>query len=287
MLIDKAISKAKQKEQGGNDYWKPRFPIAELPVIKPEQSPDNPADNPEREDGQQEGVMKKMREVIFEKGQRDKYPGILKGGGAMFKKLLNMMILGALVLTASSLVKPVYASGSCSAYIVLTCTTTLSVSLVLPNTWFNLGTVSAGTTVYSSDGVVFRNDSVGAVCMWDLNIEPSSLGGWTLANNPGLNQVAIYGVFATSQASAVYDMVNDTFSVTGKTYNGATGVFACGSYTAAQGSGIESRIVPSSMNGMGSYTSDRKLCIKMLTPLAVTDQTQRIISIVVTAQMAG
>jgi len=283
-------NRAEQNCRDEKDYWKPRFPIDEMPVFKPEQAPDSMPDNSRHETGDEskESVMKTMTRVIGEGRDPDKSPGILKGGSAMFRKLLNMVALAALLITASSLVKPVYAQTSCEAYIVLTCTVTLSVSILQNgSTSFLLGNVSAGTTVYSADGVTFRNDSQGAICQWALNIDPASLNGWTLSNAPGLNQVAIYGVFQTAQNTANYDIVKDTFSTTPKTYSSVTGAFACGSYTAAQGNGTESLIVPSALNGTGSYTSDRKLCIKMLTPLAVTDQTPRNIGVVITASMPG
>ena len=229
--------------------------------------------------------MKKLLDALRKRGRRDKHPGILKGGVGMFKKLLNMVLFAALLMTASSLAKPAYAgSDTCNAYIVLTCSVTLSVSLVTSTTGaFMLGNVSAGTTVYSSDGVVFRNDSTGAVCCWDLNIDTNTLNGWTLANTPALNQVAIFGVFQQSQNQSNYDMSVDSFSAFPKTYNAVTGVFACGSY-AGYGAGAEGRIIPYLVDPLHS---DRKLCIKMLTPTAVTDQIQRTISITVTAKMAG
>jgi len=229
--------------------------------------------------------MKKLLDALRERRQRDKNPGIFEGGGAMFRKFLNMVLFSALLLAGSSLAKPVYASSaSCNAYIVLTASVTLSVTMVTSTTGaFVLGNVSAGTTVYSADGVVFRNDSQGAVCCWDLNIDTNTLNGWALSNAPALNQVAIYGVFQQSQNTANYDMVVDSFSANPKTYNAATGVFACGSY-AGYGAGAEGRIVPYAID---PAHSDRKLTIKILTPLAVTDQLQRSISIVVTAKMAG
>ena len=124
----------------------------------------------------------------------------------------------------------------------------------------------------------------GAVCLWDLNIDTNTMNGWTLDSNPGLNQVAIFGVFQKNQNNANFDIVKDTFSTTARDYKadeGDGGVYACGSYN-AEGYTLESRILPYSFD---PNRSDRKLWIKILTPLVVTDQLTRNIQIVVTAKM--
>jgi hypothetical protein len=279
-------NKAEQNCKDEKDYWKPRFPIDEMPVFKPEQAPDSMPDNSKHETGEasKESVMKKICEVFRTGSGREKSPGILKGGRAMFRKLVNMAMLAMLLVAASSLVKPVYAQSSCEAYIVLTCTVTLSVSITGSTTSFMLGSVAAGTTVYSTNGVTFRNDSQGAICTWALNVDPATLNQWTLANTPGLNQVAIYGVFQSTQNYANYTTV---FSTSPQTYNASTGVFSCGSYSSPQAGVLsESRITPAALNGVGNYSSDRSLWIKLLAPLAVTTPSQSI-GIVVTAAMAG
>ena len=199
------------------------------------------------------------------------------------KKLFSSFIIAAVLLTGLSLFAPVYAASDGGVYVVLRCTVTLSVSLTGSPTSFILGDVSPGTTVYSAYGVTLRNDSIGAICSWDLNIDNSSLGDWTLDDKPGLNKLAIYGVFQKNQNNSNFDIVQDTFSITPKQYM-FNGAFACGDYAAEGYNGKESRILPYLPY---AAESERKLWIKVLTPLAVNSVIDKNILIVITAKMAN
>ncbi|MBT9168216.1 MAG: hypothetical protein DDT19_01561 [Syntrophomonadaceae bacterium] len=196
--------------------------------------------------------------------------------------LLGVPILGLMLLTS----KPVYASGSVTAFIVLRCTVTISVSLVAGNTWFNFGDISAAATRYSDTPIIFRNDSHGAICMWDLNIEAASLDGWTLANAPGLNQIALFGLFRkTTPTSAHFDVVSDTFSVTAKEYNAIN--FHDAEYDPhGHGNGAW-RIFPRAFADTVGRSPDRRLWLKIQTPTCVTDQNRRTLQLRVTAKMAN
>ena len=228
--------------------------------------------------------MKRTIERIFGTGARDRSPRLFEVLGRTLAKLTGAVILAALFVAAAGSVKPAFAGNSAAAYIVVRCTVTLSVSLVLPNTSFALGDVSAGQTIYSQSGVDIRNDSQGAVSVWSLNIDTNTLNNWELSDTPGLNQVAIFGVFQKTQNNSNFDVVKDSFSAYPKDYNGDSGVYACGSYVAEGLSGVESKIIPYQCS---QTRSDRRLWIKMLTPLAVTDQATRNIQIVITGRMAG
>ena len=274
MLNEKAVERtqdavmpvfaARKDEQG----WEPRFPVMEWPYSRRENDQDSPAEKREEEyeNEKKEGVMKKMIGMLMGSTERETKPGFTKGGSAMFRKLFGMAVLAAMFVSFASLVTPAYAATSQTAYIVLRCTVTLSVSLVTPNTSFMLGDVSAGTTVYSTDGIVLRNDSLGAICNWSLYIDTNtSLNGWTLSNCPGLNQVAISGVFQKLNVPANFDVVRDTFDATPRYYMDVAdgGAFACGDYTNEGFNNVESKILP---NMYSTTRSDRKLWIKVQTP---------------------
>ena len=205
----------------------------------------------------------------------------------MLRKMLFTAVMAVMLMAGVGMVNQAQAAVDTNIFIVLRCTVTLSVSLVdlgPGTTSFLFGEVSAGTTVYSTGGVTVRNDSMGAISSWELNIDNASLGTWSLADRPGINTVAIYGVFQKTYNESNFDIVTDTFSTVGKMYS-ATGAYACNSYIAGDGDGAESRMLPYMLGD--SSKSDRKLWIKMLTPLAVSNAiVDRTIKLVVTAKMA-
>lgn len=204
----------------------------------------------------------------------------------MKQRILRILAVAMMFVAGMSLLKPVYAAESSEMWIVLRCTVTLSVSLQGTPTSFVLGDVSAGTTVYSTSGVTIRNNSQGAISSWDLNIQDASLDSWTLASAPGLNQVAIYGVFQTTAPTAAYNsfhVTRDTFSITARQYTAGL-AYGWGAYNSQGHLSQEHRILPSTYDAL---RCDRRLWIKMLTPLAVTDENVRTIILVVTAKMAG
>ena len=94
------IEKDGKSRKSSDSAWEPRFPIAEWPGSKTERS-------------QKESVMEEKTKDPRVKTETGKSPKILKGGGAMFRKLLNLVMFAALLITASSLLKPVYAQGFC------------------------------------------------------------------------------------------------------------------------------------------------------------------------------
>jgi len=210
-----------------------------------------------------------------------------QGGNTMLKRVLLLLAgipIAGLLLFVS---KPAYAAGSDTAYIVLRCTVTMSVSLVEPNTWYNFGDISAAATYYSTTPIIFRNDSNGAICRWDLNIDAASLSGWALGNQPGLDQIALFGLFRkTNQPTdTMFQVTNSSLSVTTKEYNGLN--FYDSDYDSDGYSNDASKILPKAYADQVGKSADRKLWLKIMTPTLVTDQTQRTLHLVVTAKMAS
>ncbi len=206
-------------------------------------------------------------------------------GGGMLKKFLFLLcvpILGLLLLTA----KPADAATSVSANIVLRATVTISVSLVTPNTWYTFGEVSAASTNYSNTPIVVRNDSLGAICRWDLNIDPTSLAGWTLGSAPGLDQVALFARFRkTDQPTDAMFVASSTLSATAKEYNAIN--FYDSDYDTDGHLNDASKILPQAYAITVGKSADRRLWLKLQTPTLVTDQNWRTLRLVVTAKMAG
>ena len=203
----------------------------------------------------------------------------------MVRKMMVWLVLAAvgMVMNAASAL----AASSSSGYIILKCTVTLSVSLVDGASWYDFGDISAATTAYSATPIVFRNDSTGAICTWELNVDNASLNGWQLGNVPGLNQFAMSGIFRKTDkpTAAMFDVNADTFSVASKQYDSAN--FHDADYDTDGYISQAGYILPRSYAETVGLSADRKLWIKLLTPLAVTDQNQRTIHIVVTAGLAN
>lgn len=205
----------------------------------------------------------------------------------MCRKLVRcLVLLGAVIALGMSAV-PAYAAESGTGYVVLRCTVTMSVSLVSGSTSYDFGDISAATTQYSTTPITFLNDSIGAICKWELNMDNASLEGWTLGNTPGLDQAAIFGIFKkTGQpSSSDFDMVNDTMSTTAVEYDAARYFDADYNADGHQDQGF--RILPKAYADTVGKTAERKLWLKLLAPLAVTDQNTRIINLVITVAMAG
>jgi hypothetical protein len=202
-------------------------------------------------------------------------------GGVMKKSLLFLVAVAFSVVLFSG---RVFAATTGTAEITLRCTTTLSVTLVANSTSFFFGDLSAAATSYSTSPITFRNDSVGAICKWDLNVDNASLNSWTLGTQPGLNQVALAGVFKKSgqPADSDFNMVADSFSVTAKEYSGSS--YFNADYDSDGMNSDATKILPFGYAGTGA---DRNLWLKIKTPLVVTDQTTRIIRITATAKLAG
>ncbi len=200
----------------------------------------------------------------------------------MLRKMMLWLILAAIGLVTQASVAS--AAPSAAGYIVLRCTVTLSVSLIDGTSWYDFGDVSAATTAYSNTPITFVNDSAGAICTWELNIDNASLDGWTLSDAPGLDQFAMSGIFRKTDkpTPAMYDVNADTLSITSKLYNDTN--FHDADY-AGDGNGSAGVILPRTYADSIGRTAERQLWLKLMTPLAVTDQDLRTIHLVVTARM--
>ncbi len=207
---------------------------------------------------------------------------IFEKGGFMKKSMLLMVAVVLLSLVCSAV--PALAAGSDTAEISLRCTVTLSVSLVGGSTSFYFGDLSAASTNYSDTPIVFKNDSTGAICRWDLNVENASLDGWDLGSAPGLDQVAIAGLFKKDNqpVDGDFDVVADSFSVVAKEYNSTS--YYDADYESDGYGNDAAKILPETYAGTGSQ---RKLWLKLQTPLAVTDENSRRIQLTVTASTAN
>jgi len=204
------------------------------------------------------------------------------------KKLLLIAILALLTLPAISLADKL----SDTAYITLRCTTTVSIGLVedaLYNaaTYYNFGDVVAGLTYVATKPIGVQNQSNGAICRWELQLDPASLpGDWTTGSSPGLDRIAIFAKFSTKTLTTDdFDVNYDSVSATGTKlyyYNQTTpsqSVYYsfCDYYVAANEaphpvSYDASRILPSSYTP--STKSIRHLWVKIMTPTAISNPNQ-------------
>lgn len=202
----------------------------------------------------------------------------------MLRKMMLWLVLAGLGIVASA--GSALADNPATGYIVLKCTVTLSVSIVGNSTYY-FGDISAATTAYATTPIVFRNDSIGAICTWALNVDNTSLDGWHLDNAPGLDKFALFGHFRkTDQPTAVmFDVNADTLSVVAKQYSSTN--FQDADYNGDGYGGQASIILPKNYADTIGSSADRKLWIKLQTPIAVTDQNLRTIRIIVTAAMAS
>lgn len=233
---------------------------------------------------------RKMRET------KSSPPTEIRGqGGSMFYRIESALcgFRKFLLLSAGVLALAVISAGqaqaaqSANAYIVLKCTVTMSVSLVAPTSWYNFGEVLAADTYYSNTPIVVRNDSQGAICRWDLNIDAASLNGWTLASQPGLDQLALSGICRkTNQPTpAMFQTTNSSFSVTAREYNALN--FYDADYESDGYQSDSSKVLPKTYADTVGKSADRKIWLKLMTPLLVSDQVERTLQLVVTAKMAS
>ncbi len=201
----------------------------------------------------------------------------------MFKRL---MLVTAMVAGLGLLSAPVFAANNVAAEIHLKCTVTLSVSLVDGATFYDFGNLSAASTGYSTTPITFRNDSLGAICRWDVKV--SNTAGWTLAAAPGLNQFAVFAKFkkVNGTPTTLPYGGNDALTIADQEYN-ATHFYEA-DYEGDSDSGSDSsRVLPKAYADSLTKSPDRNMWLKIQTPLAVTDETQRTIMVTVTAKMAG
>jgi hypothetical protein len=207
-------------------------------------------------------------------------------GGFMKKSLLVLVTVAfSVVLMCGA---RAFAATTGTAEISLRCTTTISVSLVAGSTYFAFGDLAAATTAYSTTPIIFRNDSVGAICRWDLNVDVTSLNGWTLGTQPGLDKPAIAAVFKKSAQplDTDFDMSVDSLSVDAKQYNAST-YYDTDYNTDGPGGTDGSKILPKAYADSIGASADRKLWLKIKTPLAVSDSNSRTLRLQVVASPAG
>jgi hypothetical protein len=204
----------------------------------------------------------------------------------MKKSLLFLVAVVFSVVTLFS--AQAFAATSGIAEINLRCTTTISVSLVAGSTYYGFGDLAAATTAYSTTPIIFRNDSNGAICRWNLNVDVTSLNGWTLGTQPGLDKPAIAVVFkkAAQPLDTDFDMSVDSLSVDAKQYTAVN--FHNSDYDADGPGGTDgSKILPKGYADSIGASADRKLWLKIKTPLAVSDSTARTIRLQLVAVPAG
>ncbi|MBN1824256.1 MAG: hypothetical protein JW803_08060 [Endomicrobiales bacterium] len=197
--------------------------------------------------------------------------------------------------------KPAHADTSVAAYIVLRCTVTLSVALVDGSTYYNFGDVSPAATYYSAAPIRFYNNSQGAICSWDLRVDTNTTG-WQIGAAPSLDQITLYGVFKDTKAvtgedepieEADFAAGGSTLSLTNTQYSAAyfsidpqadSGYDNDGS---GSGVGDETKILPKSYADTVNKDSSRDLWLKLLTPLAVSSESEKTFYLWVTAKLAG
>jgi hypothetical protein len=197
----------------------------------------------------------------------------------MLKKV--MLLLAAVVLMAGVGAGTAFAAESAVANIYLNCTVTLSVTTVSPDNMYNFGNVAANSVALSTSPIVFRNDSNGAVCKWELNVANPS--GWTIGNVAGLDTFSLCAVFKKATAiEGDYNVASDTLSVTGKDYNATS--YSMGDYTAEGIGSDEAKILPFAYD---AAKADRKLWLRLATPIAVTTSGNKTIPLTITAKIAG
>ena len=202
------------------------------------------------------------------------------------KKLLLIAILALLTLPAISLADKL----SDTAYITLRCTTTVSIGLVDEElysaaTYYNFGDVVAGSTYVATKPIGVQNQSDGAICRWELQLDPASLpGGWSVGNSPGLDRIAMFAKFSTKTLTTDdFDVNYDSVSAAGTklySYNDYPyPIFYsfCDRYvdpTVAPHpvSWDASRILPYTYNP--PEKSIRHLWVKIMTPTAISNPNQ-------------
>ena len=180
-----------------------------------------------------------------------------------------------------------FADQSASAFLVVRCTTTLSVELFsrpagggLPakTTYYDFGDMGAASTATAINPIGVRNNSIGVISRWELDVLESggvidSGSQWTLGATPGLNRATLCAKFSSSTITSTdFDMVKDTVSTTSqiaKTYSMANFYSHCGQYLEPSYTNDPSRVLPSSYDSTAEGKAERQLWVKLLTPTAI------------------
>lgn len=208
----------------------------------------------------------------------------------MFKKLIFYGLLA--VFGTALLAQRAHAAGSDNAYLTIRCTATISVELFsraagggLPakTTYYNFGDVGAASTATAVNPIGVRNNSLGAITRWELDVVES--GGfidpvtrWTLGSAPGLNKAVLYAKFSTSTITTDdFNVLQDTVTSTSqgaKTYGYSNFYSQCSQYTVPTFSSDASLVLPASYDASADGKAERHLWLKLLTPTAVESPNQ-------------
>lgn len=204
-------------------------------------------------------------------------------------KTLRNLLYPALVATAITALSAVqgFADQNTSAFLVVRCTTTLSVELFsrpagggLPakTTYYDFGDMGAASTATTLNPIGVRNNSIGVISRWELDvlesggvIDPGSQ--WTLGSTPGLNRATLCAKFSSSTITSTdFDMVQDTVPMTSqaaKTYSMNSFYSHCDQYVQSSYTSDPSRVLPSSYDNTAEGKAERQLWVKLLTPTAI------------------
>ena len=211
----------------------------------------------------------------------------------MVKKMIAAVVIAVVAGMVGTGVA--FAAEQADAYITVRCTATISVTLFSGGgydavTSYNFGDVSAAGVYVSTQPIGVQNNSIGAICRWDLQIANINNGTgtpWTVGATPSLNRMAMYAKMSTNTlTSSDFNVTVDTLAYTSdKQYNGTNFYAACVDYTSPALSWTdETKVLPATI---GALIAQRHMWIRFDAPQAVSDQEQRTITVRITASMAN